>query len=1077
MTRLIVLLSVMVGTLSGEAQDSPGSRQSDFPPASPSHFLTNAVQFRDLSANDYLNECAFQLTGVVTLVDSNRSLVVLQDATGAVAVNFDLPVGPLRIGQLISLDGTNCYPYVVSFPKYPFHPSGSEIRKSFDAPVDFGEYYLTRMRGYLRPRTTGEYTFWIASDNSSELWLSPSDDPSQVKKIAFVSRYSWVNRQEWSHYPSQRSEPVLLEGGRWYYIEALHEQTTYANHLSVAWQGPGLKQEIIDNRYLVPYLKDHGQGSLAATNGILREYWTNYSAGNLSLFFSALRSFESTLSAEKVRVNILGQGELPKAGAITLNQQLPAQDNFRWVEAEGQVRFAGTDGEMAYLELSDGQAQVQVHLSHWNPELSPLIRNSRVRVEGVCEGVYDRNGILVPGLIWASAENGIKLIGPEQTSLSPITSDQRPQAAFSSTNATMTGFYGTRGVVTFNDRVFGKDYLFVQEEAASVFVSLQDRHFENQLKVGQGVDLGGALQPGRTVPVISPLVVTELGWRSMPAPIPQPVRFPVPESSDGRWTEIEGVVHSVNSNGTLTVMGKPGPICLWLGQTPSNQLSRLVDAKLRARGVLSLAAAVAPLVLIPSRGFVDVEETGPENPFAIPSRPIANLAPDTADPSSLHRARLAGEVTFRDAQSFFVQDRSGGIRVQCAGSPNLKVGDSVEVAGFPAMNGSMRIVTEALVRSAGKLQQLQPQQLDLSEARSLKQGGMLVQVSAIVLAQKLAGVSQVLELQEQQRIFAATLSIDQGRLPVIAPGSRLSIKGVCDNETIVLPGPAGVAFQNPSAGSPNLWLRSPSDVIVLRGPPWWTLKRAVTLVGTLLTILLAALLWVHLLRRRLERQHAARLAFSRQILQSQESERQRIAANLHDSLGQNLLVIKNQARLAMQPVTDETLRQQRLNEISEITSQAIEEVRQITHDLRPYQLDRLGLTQAIRASVNRASENSSILFASHVDEIDTIFDKESEIHIYRVVQEAVNNVVKHSAGTEAAVVVKNQPALVSLSVRDNGCGFDAGAVGSSRSADLRYGLSGITERVRILGGTLVVDSRPAQGTSLMIEIPKPDSHA
>jgi two-component system sensor kinase len=93
------------------------------------------------------------------------------------------------------------------------------------------------------------------------------------------------------------------------------------------------------------------------------------------------------------------------------------------------------------------------------------------------------------------------------------------------------------------------------------------------------------------------------------------------------------------------------------------------------------------------------------------------------------------------------------------------------------------------------------------------------------------------------------------------------------------------------------------------------------------------------------------------------------------------------------------------------------------------------------------------------------------------VQEAVNNVVKHSAGTEAAVVVKNQPALVSLSVRDNGCGFDAGAVGSSRSADLRYGLSGITERVRILGGTLVVDSRPAQGTSLMIEIPKPDSHA
>ena len=112
MTRLVVLLCMAAGTLLCEAEDNRASRRSDFTPASPSHFLTNAVQFRELSANDYLNECAFHLTGVVTLVDSNRSLVVLQDATGAVAVNFDLPGDSLRAGQLVSLEGTNCYPYV-----------------------------------------------------------------------------------------------------------------------------------------------------------------------------------------------------------------------------------------------------------------------------------------------------------------------------------------------------------------------------------------------------------------------------------------------------------------------------------------------------------------------------------------------------------------------------------------------------------------------------------------------------------------------------------------------------------------------------------------------------------------------------------------------------------------------------------------------------------------------------------------------------------------------------------------------------------------------------------------------------
>ena len=93
--------------------------------------------------------------------------------------------------------------------------------------------------------------------------------------------------------------------------------------------------------------------------------------------------------------------------------------------------------------------------------------------------------------------------------------------------------------------------------------------------------------------------------------------------------------------------------------------------------------------------------------------------------------------------------------------------------------------------------------------------------------------------------------------------------------------------------------------------------------------------------------------------------------------------------------------------------------------------------------------------------------------LFRSVQEAVNNVVKHSAATEAAVVVKNQTALVSVSIRDNGCGFDASAVGSSHTDDLGYGVSGITERVRILGGSFIVDSRPTQGTNLSIEIPKP----
>ena len=225
------------------------------------------------------------------------------------------------------------------------------------------------------------------------------------------------------------------------------------------------------------------------------------------------------------------------------------------------------------------------------------------------------------------------------------------------------------------------------------------------------------------------------------------------------------------------------------------------------------------------------------------------------------------------------------------------------------------------------------------------------------------------------------------------------------------------------------------------------------------------------LRRRLERQEAAQVAFSRQVLERLEDERRRIAVNLHDSLGQILMAIKYHAQLAIQRPPDEQGLRSRLDGISDATSQAIEEVRQITHGLRPYQLDRLGLTQAIRASVERASANSSIQFASRVEDIDGLFDKDSEIHVYRIVQEAVTNVVKHSAATEATIVIKKRTPVVSISIRDNGRGFNANGKSSSEPHALGYGLSGIAERVRILGGTLVIDSRPGVGTSLTIEVP------
>src|ERR1019366_6653511 len=106
----------------------------------------------------------------------------------------------------------------------------------------------------------------------------------------------------------------------------------------------------------------------------------------------------------------------------------------------------------------------------------------------------------------------------------------------------------------------------------------------------------------------------------------------------------EGVVHAVNSNGTLSIVGKDGSAYLWVGQTPSNYLARYVDAKLSARGVLMLTLLDAPVLLIPSRNFVNVEEEAPEDPYGIPRRSIADLLAEDKESTWSHRARVVGET-------------------------------------------------------------------------------------------------------------------------------------------------------------------------------------------------------------------------------------------------------------------------------------------------------------------------------------------------------------------------------------------------------------------------------------------------
>jgi signal transduction histidine kinase len=221
--------------------------------------------------------------------------------------------------------------------------------------------------------------------------------------------------------------------------------------------------------------------------------------------------------------------------------------------------------------------------------------------------------------------------------------------------------------------------------------------------------------------------------------------------------------------------------------------------------------------------------------------------------------------------------------------------------------------------------------------------------------------------------------------------------------------------------------------------------------------------------RRSEQARRASQAFAQSLLENHERERKRIAEELHAGLGQNLLVMKNRAELGLREAVTPASAQQ-FEGISKVCSVAIEEARRTAHDLGPRHLEQLGLTEALDAMVDRVAAGTQIKFERKLEAIDDLFPKESSTNIYRIVQEALNNILKHGRASGASVRINRDVRHVHLIVQDNGVGFDREKINGHRHNG-GLGLAVIAERVRILGGKLEITGGPGQGTLLAVTIP------
>lgn len=210
--------------------------------------------------------------------------------------------------------------------------------------------------------------------------------------------------------------------------------------------------------------------------------------------------------------------------------------------------------------------------------------------------------------------------------------------------------------------------------------------------------------------------------------------------------------------------------------------------------------------------------------------------------------------------------------------------------------------------------------------------------------------------------------------------------------------------------------------------------------------------------------------FTTRLIESGEQERRRLAMELHDGIGQELLVIANQAELGLMDGTaasaDETLRR-----IGALSQKVIEDLRRVSRDLRPVQLERAGFTETLRDVLEQVASATSLRVQEEIENIDGLLPRTQEIHLFRIVQEALTNIVRHAQAQTATVRVACEDGCITMRITDDGRGFDAAAVASRRYSGAGLGLEGMRERVYMLEGELRIRSSAGAGTVVDVQVP------
>jgi hypothetical protein len=413
-----------------------------------------------------------------------------------------------------------------------------------------------------------------------------------------------------------------------------------------------------------------------------------------------------------------------------------------------------------------------------------------------------------------------------------------------------------KGVVTF----WSTYSRFIQDETAGIYL-LENTNLP-AASPGQTVEVEGLTSAGEYAPIIIPSSVKVVGDGNLPAAKPVSVEDLLTGQEDSQFVELSGIVRAVKVSEAakqceVDLVSSGERFTVRAGPLPAALTSALVDSKVKVRGVCSTLfnrqrQLFGFRVLVGSPANIVLEQPAPANPFEAPSASVGSLLQFTSRGSFGHRVKLTGTVVYHEPGSaLFIQDDKEGVYCQTKERNPLKAGDRVEVLGFPAKGEYTPVLQDAVYRKLGEGVPPEPAKLDVDEVLAGTHDCRLIQLTANLVERTERGRERFLVLEQGGFIFNAYLGQDIGSGLGFAPmqnGSEVSVAGLC----LIERGANWRAGESWRANSFRLLLRSPGDVVVLKAPPWWTRWGVGRIIGILVVIILAKLLWISVLHRRID---------------------------------------------------------------------------------------------------------------------------------------------------------------------------------------------------------------------------------